>query len=348
MTDPNGIPNVDLYSRNGFQGPTSLMVRSSYSPGYSRVKGTYRPQRLRTWSLPDHDGDASRELPITVLRSPTVRVDLWRRETDTPFALRDVHHDQLMFVEKGRARLETDFGVLDLEPMDMVIVSRAVSYRLSKVEALQMIIVVTPEPLRIDPDNAAVLDPVQYVNTPRQYVPEEVRSGEQELIVRHGDETTSYFFDYDPLAVLDTAGAPTVQRFNLKNVSPTLVEGKLAAPPARLISGQATETLVFYLGARRNERPPVHHNADYDEVGVYCCGPGDFGHMVEPGTMVWVPKGVIHQGPEENVPEGYIAWLFETRAHLELTPAGAAIADLIETSLFGMHPSVKAASNGSA
>ena len=348
MTDPSGMPNVDLYSRNGFQGPTSVMVRSSYSPGYSRVKGTYRPQRLRTWSLPDHDGDASRELPVAVLRSPTVRVDLWRRETDTPFALRDVHHDQLMFVEKGRARLETDFGVLDLEPLDMVIVSRSVSYRLSNVEALQMIIVVTPEPLLINPDNAAVLDPVQFVNTPRQYAPEEIRSGEQELIVRHGDETTSYFFDYDPLAVLDTAGAPTVQRFNLKNVSPILVEGKLAAPPARLISGQASETLFFYLGARRNERPPVHHNADYDEIGVYCCGPGEFGHMVVPGTMVWVPKGVIHQGPEENVPEGYVAWLFETRAHLELTPAGAAIADLIETSLFGMHPSAESASNGSA
>ena len=346
MTDAGDAPIVDLYTRNGFQGPASLLVRSSYSPGYTRVEGAYRPQRLRTWSLAGADNGDTRTLPITVLRSPTVRLDLWQLETQTPFALRDVRHDQLLFVEKGRARLETDFGVLDLEPMDMVIVPRAVSYRLSDVESLQMIILVTPEPLKVDPENAAVLDPVQHVTTPRPYRPNEDRSGEQELIVRHGDEVTSYFYDYDPLQVLDTAGAPVVHRFNLRNVSPIAVEDRVA-PPARLVSGPTTETLVFYLGARQNGRPPVHHNADYDEIGVYCAGPGAFGHMEVPGTIVWVPKGVIHQGPEENVPEGYIAWLFETRAHLELTPAGAAISDLIETSLFGLHPSVKAATNGS-
>ena len=338
MTPPHE-PVVDLYSRNGFQGPTSAIVRASYSPVYTRVEGKYRPQRLRTWSLVGESAERAGALPVTVLRSPTVRLDLWQLNADTPFSLRDVRNDQLFYVETGRARLETDFGVLDLEPLDMVIVSRAVSYRLSNVESLRLIVLASAEPLQVDPENGAVLNPVQHVDTPRPYGPDDARTGEHELIVRHGDEMTSYFYDYDPLVVLQTAGAPAVLRFNLRNVSPILVEGPDAAPPARLISTQSTETLVFYLGARKNERPPVHHNADYDEIGVYCAGPAAFGHMEVPGTVVWVPKGVIHQGPEENVPEGYVAWLFETRANLELTPAGEAIADLMETSLFGLHPS---------
>lgn len=330
---------IDLYTRNGFAGPATTMVKMSYSPTYTRVRGKYRPQRLCAWNIDDSVADAPRGLPVPLLRSATVRLDLWHRNSDTPYALRDVFNDQLFFVGAGHGRLETDLGVLDLEPLDIVVLPRAVSYRLSAVDSLQILIVVTPEMLRIDPENAAVLNPVAHIDVPRPYDPRWVRTGEQELVLRHGDETTSYFYDYDPLPVLQTAGAPVVQRFSLRNVRPIVVEGADASPPARLITGSGKETLAFYLGARKTRRPPIHHNADYDEVGIYSAGPGAFGHMRIPGTIVWVPKGVIHQGPDEDVPEGYVAWLVETRANLELTPQGAKIAELVETSLFGVHPS---------
>jgi homogentisate 1,2-dioxygenase len=341
MTIPDEV-NVDLYSRNGFDGPLSMIMRSSYSPGYSRVEGTYRPQRLHTWTLPT--ADDPRSLPLTILGSSTTRLDLWHRDVDTPFSIRDVRNDQLLFVTHGSARLETDFGVLDLEPLDMVVLPRAVSYRLSRVDAIRMMVLATPEQLSVDSDATTLLG--REVHLPRPYEASEIRSGEHELVVMHGAETTSYFFDYDPLPVLGSDGAPVVQRLNLRNVSPPSSEGPVGTPPSRLVSGAQSETLVFYLGARESARPPVHHNADYDEVGIYACGPGVFGYMREPGTVVWVPKGIIHQGPAENVPEGYVGWLFETRASLALTPAGAQIAELMETSLFGVHPSARTASLG--
>jgi homogentisate 1,2-dioxygenase len=338
VTIPDEV-KVDLYSRNGFGGPLSMILRSSYSPGYTRVEGTYRPQRIHTWTLPT--ADDPRGLPVTVLHSPTTRLDLWHRDVDTPFSIRDVRNDQLLFVTNGSARLETDFGVLDLEPLDMVVLPRAVSYRLSRVDAIRMMVVATPEQLSVDSDATTLLG--REVQLPRAYEPNDIRSGEHELVVIHGDEFTSYFFDYDPLPVLGSDGAPVVQRFSLRNVSPPPSEGPVGTPPSRLVAGAQSETLVFYLGARESARPPVHHNADYDEVGIYACGPGIFGHMTEPGTVVWVPKGIIHQGPEENVPEGYVGWLFETRANLVLTPAGAQMAELMETSLFGVHPSAHTA-----
>lgn len=334
--------NVDLYTRNGFGGPLTTMVRPTYSPGYTRVEGTYCPQRLHTWTLPAVDDP--RAMPVTVLRSDAVRFDLWHRNLDTEFSMRDVRRDQLLFVTHGSACLETDFGVLDLGPLDMVVLPRAVSYRLSKVDSLRMMIVATTEQLNIDADMPTVLDRV--VDVPRPFEGGEIRSGEQELVVRHGDESTSYYFDYDPLAVLQVDGAPVVQRFNLAAVSAPPSTGPMASPPQRLVFGAQQETLFFYLGARETTRPPVHHNADYDEVGVYASGPGVFGHMTTPGTVVWVPKGLIHQGPAENVPEGYVAWLFETRANLELTAAGAELAALMETSLFGVHPSAESAHAG--
>lgn len=330
--------NVDLYTRNGFGGPLTTMVRPAYSPGYSRVEGEYRPQRLHTWTLPAVDDP--RAMPVTVLRSETVEFGLWHRNWDTQFSMRDVRRDQLLFVTHGTAHLETDFGVLELRPLDMVVLPRAVSYRLSHVESLRMMIVATTEQLAIDSDMPSVLG--RTVDLPRPFQDDEIRTGEQELVIRHGDETTSYFFDYDPLAVFKVEGAPVVQRFSLADIDAPPSVGPMASPPQRLIFGDKQETLFFYLGARETTRPPVHHNADYDEIGIYACGPGVFGHMTDPGTVVWVPKGLIHQGPDENVPEGYVAWLFETRANLEMAPAGAEFATLMETSLFGVHPSVNA------
>ncbi len=223
----------------------------------------------------------------------------------------------------------------------MVRIPRSVAVRLVDVRELNLIVLATVSPLIVAPENDAVLNPAQ-VDVPRPYDSPGWPAGEYELVIRHGDRTTSYFYDYDPLPIIQASGAPVVQRFNLAAVHPLTVQGAVS-PPARLIDDPTTETMIFYLGARENGRPPVHHNADYDEIGVYVAGPGVFGAMTVPGTTVWVPKGVIHQGPEENVPEGYVAWLIETRANLELTEAGRRIAQLAETNRFEVHPSVAGA-----
>ncbi|WP_079174692.1 hypothetical protein [Streptomyces mirabilis] len=326
---------MDLYTRNGFAGPATVLIRQQYTPNFTRVQGDYAPYRLEAWRSDPEPGDP-RALPVTILRSPTVRVDVWQRAQDTPFAVKDVYHDQIFYVLDGHARLETDFGVLDLQPMDMVRIPRSVALRLADVRALHLIILATTEPLDINPQNQAVLSPA-HVETPRGYDTPGWLTAEYELVIRHGEHTTSYFYDYDPLPIIQASGAPVVQRFNLANVHPMIVEG-VSSPPARLMDGPAIDTMIFYLGARDSGRPPVHHNADYDEIGVYAKGPGVLGAIAVPGTAVWVPKGVIHQGPEENVPEGYIAWLIETRSHLELTDAGRRIAQLAETNQFAVHP----------
>ncbi|MGW2523491.1 hypothetical protein ACWC09_42225 [Streptomyces sp. NPDC001617] len=331
----NGAPLMDLYTRNGFAGPSTVMLRRQYTPTYTRVEGDYTPRRLEAWH-PLSEAADPRALPVTILRGPTVRLDVWQRTEDTPFAMRDVHHDQVFNVLEGHARLETDFGVLDLKPMDIVRIPRSVALRLVDVQELHLIILATANPVNVNPENDSVLNPAQ-VDLPRAYENPGGQPGEYELVLRHGEHTTSYFYDYDPLPIMQASGAPVVQRFNLSDVHPLTVKG-VGSPPAQLMTDPTTETMIYYLGSRESSRPPVHHNADYDEIGIYVKGPGALGAVAMPGTAVWVPKGVIHQGPEENVPEGYVAWLIETRANLELTEAGRRISKLAETTEFDVHP----------
>lgn len=336
---PAGAPptQMDQYTRNGFAGPATAIIRTQYTPTYSRVEGDYVPLRFDIGNWETADAADRRAMPTPLLDGGDVRVDLWRRHEDTPFAARDVRHDQLFYVLHGNARLETDFGVLDLIPHDLVRLPRSVSYRLRHVRDLLLVIMVSAQAQYLNLDDAGMLNLATDLDTPRPYdgPPE---PGQHELVLCHGTGRTSYFYDYDPLHMLATRGAPAVQRFNFLNVHPANVAG-IGAPPGRLMVDESTRSALYYLGARESARPPVHHNADYDEVVLYTVGPGAFGEMKQPGALIFVPKGVIHQGPEENVPEGYVAWLLETRADLAPTAAGRETGVLAETSLFGRHPS---------
>jgi homogentisate 1,2-dioxygenase len=332
-------PNVDLYTRNGFGGPWSTIIKAQYGPAYSRVEGTYAPRRLNVSDLADVTFADQRVLPVPLLAGDGVSVEAARRAEPMACAVRNVFADEVHYLLSGRATLETDFGVLQVRAGDFVVIPRGVSYRLSAIaETVAEVIAVSASELRFDPEGVpGVINPDLHVDAPVPYDDPVGTPGEYEVVIRHGDQTTSYFYDYDPLRCLATAGAPQVLRFNIESVQGWGVPRGGMVPP-RLINDASTRTLLFYLGARRSDRPPIHHNVDYDEVIVYCGGPGHYGAVTEPGTITWTPKGILHQGPEEDVPEGYQAWLFETRAPLSLTPAGQELARLMETSSFDIHP----------
>lgn len=334
-----GAPNVELYTRNGFAGPMATLLRSQYSPAYTRVRGSYAPRRLDLPAVGHSAFAGPRALPVAVLEGGGVTVEVSRRREPAPFALRNVLADELHYVLAGSARLETDFGSLDVRPGDFVLLPRAVTYRVASVSAeLHEIIVASSSELRLDPQNApGVLNVDLHVDSPVPQ-PEPARAdSEFEVVIRHGREFTSYFYDYDPMPVIRVIGTPVVRRFNIEDVHGLSVDEGGLMPP-RLFNDSATRTLFFYLGSHRGDRPPVHHNADYDEVIFYVSGPGSYGAGNEPGTVMWTPQGITHHGPDENVPEGYKAWLMETSASLSLTPAGRDISRLMETGQFGLQP----------
>ena len=116
-------------------------------------------------------------------------------------------------------------------------------------------------------------------------------------------------------------GGVPVWKLNLTNIQLVayLPEG---GPPSPFLSSHAKDILMFNLSARPGGRAPIHVNADFDEVVHYVRGPGAWGHCTEPGTLTWVPKGVVHHGPREDVPEGYAAWLAGNTRHAAMDPRG--------------------------
>ena len=336
MSKPQDM-NVDLYTRNGFAGPFTTVARPLYTPAFKRVEGDYVPRRFNAFDIPI-DTEDPRALPVAVLTGAQMQIEVAKRSLDMPFALRNVFADELHFYFEGEARLESDFGMLDIRAGDFIHIPRATSYRIVDIaHPVTSINLVTPSQLRIEPDHApGVLNPDLDVHAAQPSSgPPLSEAREFEVVLRHGAGTTSYFYDSDPLFGVAVAGDSLVRKFNIDDVHGLGVSGGGLVLPPLLINDETTHNLIYHLGSRMVGRPPIHHNADYDEVIVFAHGPGKYGATGEPGTVMWTPKGVIHQGPEENVPEGYQAWLLETRSNLSLSAVAAAHASVMETANYG-------------
>ncbi|MDZ4781343.1 MAG: homogentisate 1,2-dioxygenase [Planctomycetia bacterium] len=330
-------PNIDLYSRNGFLGPFATIVKANYGPDYQRVVGTYAPYLLNTSRVSSAKADG-RELPQALLVGQGVSVEIFNASTPAAFALRNVLCDEVLYVLRGSGSLDTDLGVLAITEGDFVMIPRALSYRVAQVQSpLSIILIATRSTLKLEPEGfPGVLNTDIDVHVPQPYSDPVGPPGEYEVVIRHGENMTSYFYERDPLRCIATVGPPQIRRFSIDKMQAWGIETGGIMPP-RIINDPTSNTLFFYIGTRRSDRPPIHHNADYDEIIVYAKGPHSYGALDEPGLITWVPQGIVHHGPEEDTPTPYKAWLMESRSPLTLTLAGRQIAKLMETSLFGTH-----------
>ena len=334
--------NVENWTREGFYGDYAVVARPNYTPDYVSVEGPHAPHRLTLGDVQIADRTDSRALPTTFATSRAgLRLSASARQAPMPFVVRNVEADELHFIQEGELEFKTAFGPIAAAPGDFVCVPRAVSYRLTPLRTPTLsIIVESPHAIRFDtPTPVGMVHPDRDVERPRIELPS-APGGETELLLKCEDGVTRYVKPTDPLAATALiAGQAPVWKLNLANVHP-LSYGAAGGPPMQFLAAGPNKDLLFYsLSARPGLHPPIHHNADYDEMVYYFRGPGAWGAVHEPGTFTWVPKGVTHHGPDEDVPEGYLAWLLESRGTLRLTPIGLAAADLMETGAYGRHPS---------
>lgn len=337
-----GAPPVQLWTRDGFMGAISVVTRSTYAPDYLSVEGPHAPRRAVLERLIPEDHDDAQALPTTVATSRLgVKLLVSGRRKPMPYVVRNVEADEIHFIQSGTVKFETDVGSLTAEEGDFVCIPRSIAYRYAPTgDAMRSIIVESPSALKLSPPA-----PTGMLNVARdlKYArvdPEIPVGGPTKLILKTFDgENTVFTMPHDPLSLgAQLSESVPVWKIHLSKIQVLtyLPEG---GPPGQFLSSGTGDVLMFNLSSRPSGRPPIHINADFDEVICYVRGPGAWGGCSEPGTLTWVPKGVIHHGPSENVPETYQAWLLETRATLRWTPKAIAASQLMETGEYGPHPS---------
>jgi homogentisate 1,2-dioxygenase len=319
------------WSREGFYGDGFNVIRPNHVPDYLSVNGPHAPHRLTMAevSLPDRSDPEALPVPVLVGRSG-VQLSVSGRERAMPFVFSNVEADEVYFIQQGEVAFATAYGTIGGLPGDFVFIPRAVPYcvRPTRRPTL-MVIAEIPGAVRLD------MAPPFAVSTESATVEMAGGEGETTWLVKSFDGITRYVKPYNILAVEATDGGTNpVWKISLKDIPPNE-----AGHPTQFAASPNKDELLYTLSARRRRRPPIHYNADYDEVIIYFAGPGAWGSVTEPGTLTWVPKGIAHHGPSEDVSEGYLAWMLESRSTLRLTPVGLKVAQLMELDMYGRHPS---------
>ncbi len=325
---------LENWSREGFTGDSALIQRAQYSPDYLVASGPHAPRRLSVFDVPNEAANPLHLPTVIATAASGLRLAVSQATKSMAYVLRNVECDELHFVQQGVLRFRTALGSLDAGPGDFVCIPRSVAYQVL-VQQAPAITCIVESPLAIrllEVAEAGSIDHSRFVHY-AQVDAQPASDVETQLILKSGDDVTRFTMPADPIVAVERAGGVNpVWRLSLADI-----ERKGDGPPAPFLGTSGNELLFYTLSARRARRAPIHVNADYDEIVYYYTGPGAWGAVTEPGTLTWVPKGVTHNGPDEDVAAGYYAWLLESRTTLRFSSAGLSVADFMETGLYGRH-----------
>jgi homogentisate 1,2-dioxygenase len=147
----DGPPNVQLWSREGFGGPLSVLIRPTNGTEYISVQGPHAPRRAVLERMVPADQTDAEALPSVVATSKLgVRLLVSGRTRPMPFVVRNVDADEIHFIQSGQVKFETDAGSLLANEGDFVCVPRSVAYRFAPTgKGMRNLIVESPSALQL-------------------------------------------------------------------------------------------------------------------------------------------------------------------------------------------------------
>lgn len=228
--------------------------------------------------------------------------------------------DEMVFVESGRARLETPFGALDAGDGDYVIIPASTIHRwvVEAGDTVRMLVLETRAhigpPRRYLSRNGQLLEHAPYCERDLRSPTEPLVVDEEqvEVFVRHQAGTTRYVYAHHPFDVVGWDGCLYPWALNIRDFEP--ITGRIHQPPPVHQTFEAPGLVVCSFVPRLFDYHPDaipapynHSNVDSDEVLFYV--EGNFmsrkGSGIEAGSVSLHPGGHTH-GPQPGSVEASI------------------------------------------
>ncbi len=351
----------ELMGTRGFSGPSSLLYhRRSPSDvreiapvddprsGHDSLRPNHpvTPLHLRTGDLGDaldHDPVLHRQV---LAGNADVTIAVAHAASVSPL-YRNVVGDELVYVERGAACVETVFGPLDVSAGDYVVIPAGTTHRWVPTEQIRVLVLETSGhvafPERYRGDNGQFLEHAPFcerdLRSPSEPLAESGSDVNVVVRTRHG--LTAHGHATHPFDVVGWDGTLYPHALSIRDFEP--IVGSLHQPPPvhQTFTGPGFVVCSFV------PRPfdfhpdavkiPYHHsNVDSDEVLYYV--DGDFmsraGSGIAQGSMSIHPAGFVH-GPQPGSYEGSVdaeateetAVMVDTFAPLEISDVARSISD---------------------
>jgi len=333
-----GLYAEELMGVEGFSSDSALLYHTGLPTaivgaevwelpaGRTRPNHPLMPRHLRTHKLGAGPGDAVNGRQL-LLANGDVRISYVVADTPSPL-YRNAVGDECVYVESGRATVQTAFGVLDVGAGDYVILPTSTTHRWvpagpgdgSPGEA---------EPLRL-----LVAEATGHIGPPRRYLtpkgqfnefapycerdlgapvePFLVEGTNVEVLVRHRAGGTRFTYATHPFDVVGWDGCLYPYTLNIADFEP--ITGRLHQPPPVHQTFQGPNFVICSFVPRKFDYHPLsipapynHANVDSDELLFYVGG--DFmsrkGAGIELGSISLHPSGFTH-GPQPGSVEASI------------------------------------------
>ena len=235
----------------------------------------------------------------------------WQQLRDPTPLLRDAVGDELAYIHRGTATLESVFGGLAVGDGDYVLVPAGVTHRwVPGVDGVELLRLearghIGP-PRRYLSDNGQFLESAPYCERDLRAPTELLVSdepGETEVLVRTRGGISRHHYAHHPFDVVGWDGCVYPWAFSIHDFEP--IVGRIHQPPHVHQTFEGPGFVVCSFVPRPYDfhpdavKVPYHHaNTDSDEVLFYASG--EFmsrGSGIGPGSLTLHPSGFIH-GPQ--------------------------------------------------
>ncbi len=342
-----GLPEgtfEEEHGREGFFGRVSHLYHTHPPTGWTRIEGNLRPHAFYLNKVEPSDMTDPRGTSAPVLYNDDLILSISRRAEAAPFYTRNADGDELFFIHRGEGKIETDFGVLDYERGDYVVMPRATTYRFVPsvkdnfivcVESHSEVLPATPEQKGMIGMHA-IFD-MSAVTIP-EFIPYEKSDSngkEFELRIRRLGEYTSMFYPFNPIDIVGWKGDLTAFKINMRDIRPVMSH-RVHLPPSAHTTFLAHNFVICSFLPRPLEEDPdtlripfYHRNTDYDEVLFYHDGDFFSRDNIEAAMMTLHPQG-IHHGPHPKALKANptitrtneYAMMLDAKNPLKIAPAG--------------------------
>lgn len=300
-----GTMYEELFGRQGFSGPAAMLYHKDPPNALIRIEGNLGVRSALTTEFVTDDLTDARADFTTLASNQDVKVGLSRRAENMPFAYRNTDGDLLYFVHRGKGVFATEFGPIEYEPGDYVLLPKGTTFRH---------LPTTEDGLFYVTESALPIDFAEHEQVGRHVpfdptlitIPDVVDYGwpeqdEWELRIKHGGEYSSAFYPNNPIDLIGWKGDLFPLKINLRDIIPVGSDRIHLAPSSWATFETPRMMVVTFLpqiavaDLTSEELPSDHRNIDYDETVFIHHHP-----MLPPGIFSHAPQGLLH-GPSADI-----------------------------------------------
>ena len=329
--------------------PTAIVDSRAHEQPVEALTANYPllPRHLRTSKLDTGSADAvtGRQL---LLANDDVRLSYSVADVPSPL-YRNAVGDECVFVESGRARVETVFGALDVGPGDYVLLPTSTTHRWVPGSDGPLRTLVVQAGGHIGPPKRYLSGRGQFLES-APYCERDLRGpgvplvgtgSDVDVLVRHRAGTSVLTYADHPFDVVGWDGCLYPYAFNVADFEP--ITGRVHQPPPVHQTFEGPNFVICSFVPRKVDYHPLavpvpynHANVDSDEMMFYAAGDYEArrGSGIEQGSISLHPSGFTH-GPQPGAVEralgaerfDELAVMVDTFRPLLLAPAGQSVED---------------------